>query len=38
MQLGMLSMYKDLRTSVERRLIPISKLHIFSNIFYLMQS
>lgn len=34
----MLSMYKDLRTSVERRLIPISKLHIFSNIFYLMQS
>lgn len=38
MQLGMLCMHKDLRTSAERRLIPVSKLHVLSNVIYLMQN
>ena len=38
MQLGMFSMYKDLRISAEGRLAPLSKLHVFNNVVYLMQS
>lgn len=38
MQLGTRHICKDLRISAEGRLAPISKLRVFNNVIYLMQT